>query len=357
MSRLTAAAVRLVLIASLLGVPVTATADDKPAITFLSGDAARAAIVDESVEPYFKLLQPIEMVAKTGGAALTATTLDAQREETRRRYRSDVADFTPEEQAQLRGFVERIYPTLAKGYPKFAAEPWSFIKITRVEGNLPHTRGHSIVLSSAFIAHLPKPQKQPNPLDLPRAASILVHEQAHVFERTHPKLMPSLYTEVFGFLRATNIKSDPTLDARQIVNPDGVDLGWVKPVEKNGATRYLWPRVLFGGESPTPRMPFDFQMVAVELEKTPEGFAVKFADGKPVTTPLQSERGYGDKLPPSNSIYHPNEIAADAFAMVIVLDLMPNDPNPPAPESLEHMKAQLAPSREWFTKNFAADAK
>ena len=47
--------------------PSALVAEDAPpaAVRFLTQKEAMTAIVDESIEPYFSLLQPLEMTAKT----------------------------------------------------------------------------------------------------------------------------------------------------------------------------------------------------------------------------------------------------------------------------------------------------
>ncbi len=65
-------------------------------ITFLNQAQGQLAILDESTDPYFKLLQPKEIWAKTGRLVNEKTT-EAEQDECRRRYQQAVTDFTPAE--------------------------------------------------------------------------------------------------------------------------------------------------------------------------------------------------------------------------------------------------------------------
>src|SRR5271167_596158 len=114
-----------------------AAADQGPDVAFLTAEQGRSAIVDESVEPYFSLLQTREMSAKTG-TPIDGDTLDAQRSSCRKRYQAAVSDFSAPEQAAVRRIVAGVHPYLQERYPVFAAEPWRFIKVARaIEGGMP----------------------------------------------------------------------------------------------------------------------------------------------------------------------------------------------------------------------------
>src|SRR5580693_449405 len=81
----------------------------KPAafeLTLSPPDQARAAIVDETAEPYFKRLQPIEMAAKTG-APVPGQNLAEQQDNCRKRYQDAVQDFTPAEKQAISWYVSK----------------------------------------------------------------------------------------------------------------------------------------------------------------------------------------------------------------------------------------------------------
>ncbi len=304
-----------------VGCDAAAAADQGPDITFLAGEQARAAIIDESVEPYFSLLQAREMSAKTG-AAIDGDTLEAQRTACRQRYQSAVRDFSAEDQAGLRRTIAAVQPYLMGHYPVFAAEPWRFIKVARsIEGGMPHTRGRCIVLSDTVMPEFTAGGA--GPVD-PEGTMLLVHEQTHVLQRLHAGLFVPLFTESWGMVRMAQAPEMPAeLLQRQLVNPDGISCVWAFPVVEDGKARLIQPEVLLGGKRAVPRMPDDFAVVALAVEKRGDAYAYQLgADGHPQAVPLPSLPAYGDAFLPSDENFHPNEICAELFSLMVVRGLL-----------------------------------
>lgn len=327
-------------------VPKTASAKDEgpaasPTVRFLDGDAGRDAIADESIEPYYKVLQPIEMVAKTGGKKLEAKGLDAQREECRKRYRDAVLDFTDDEKAALTGLTDAVSAAWANEYPLFAKTPWSFIKLSgALEAGFPHTRGNSIVFSESVTGGFARGCKSSPKNVIAGAATLLAHEQSHVVQRLHPEVFLPLYTTAWGFLRIKNLASDAWLDRQHLGNPDGIDVGWAYPLKEGRGTTVIQPLVIFS-EGPEPRnMPGDFQMVAVTLEMKGSSYKPKEdPSGKPVMRPLNGVTAFASLWGGIDETMHPNEIFACAFAAMV---------------SKDHFRGSgLARSSDLFGKDFA----
>jgi hypothetical protein len=321
-----------------------------PSITFLTRDEARAAIVDESKYPYYSLLRPAEMSAKTG-RAITGDTLDAKRNECRRRYQDSVRDFTDEEKAAVSKAVARMHPALAAEYPVMAALPWKFVKATGdIEGGLPHTRNDFIVLPERTVrdaVHWATNDKMPDMQFAFRTGSLLVHEQVHVFQRLNPGWFDSLYTDVWGFRKASSIQGCAWLDERQLVNPDATECPWVLPVRNaDGSETILWPLVMLDSDGETPRMPDDMAMVGVTVVRDGQGYkVVTDKSGMPQHEPLYAAESYVRRLPFTDSIYHPAEAAADLFAKCVLVDhFVPVADG----EGVTEVKALLKPAKTWF---------
>src|SRR6185295_8806243 len=126
--------------------PTTRPASTKPvSVRFLTKAEGEAAIVDETTDPYFKLLQPMEIVAKTG--AQIPGDIAAERDGCRRLYRQAVLSFQPAEMRAIEELATKISRATDKSFPVFARTPWSFIKIgPGIEGNVAFTRGNHIIL-------------------------------------------------------------------------------------------------------------------------------------------------------------------------------------------------------------------
>jgi hypothetical protein len=334
-----------------------------PSVDFLDRAAAARAIVDESMEPYFKLLQPMEMRVKTGEPIGEGTIEQQQRDRCRQRYQKVVEYFTGDEQDALRWYVSKLEPLVAGEYPLYARTPWSFIKLnSKMEGGMPHTRGGHIVLSEDVLAELVQSRKQardkqdPEWMGLTRLGEVLLHEQSHVVQRKSPALLATLYTRFWKFKHAASVQGCDWLTQHQIVNPDGVDTNWVYPIRQGDNVRWIWPLIVLDSDD-TARASFaDMRMIAVELEATGENtYKAKVApNGKPIMRDLISVADYVSVFSPSRNIYHPNEAAADLFARIVIGNsVLPGHLPRRDEEKLKESMNGLTPLKDWFDKIFA----
>lgn len=322
-------------------------------VTFLGAEEARAAIVDDSMEPYFDKLQVAEMAAKTG-SPVPGGSLDEKRAECRRRYQAAALEFSAQEKEALEWYVSRFQPALEKDYPLVAWTPWSFLKVAdNIEGGLPHTRGRHVVLAQGLVSELTAARQTTAGAEAGAVLQgiVLVHEKVHVVQRAHPGLFDNLYTEVWGFRRATVIDECPWLVEHQIVNPDATDCGWVFPLTREKGVDYICPRVLLARTEGIPLMPADFREVAIAVEPVDAGFRVRVGTGgRPLVKDARQVREYCDRFPPSTSIYHPAEAAADAFTRIVAYDAFaPKDRLPQ--DWVQRVEEVYAPLRRWFREN------
>ena len=334
----------------------------KPAafeLSFATPDEARAAIVDESAEPYFKLLQPLEMAAKTG-SPLPGGELAQQQETCRKRYQNAVRDFTPAEKEALNWYVSKLAAYTYPNYPLLAATPWKFIKVTsEIEGGNPFTRGQYICLSSFTTDDVVKEMRNSilggsDWTAMGAYARVLLHEQMHVIQRSHRELFAKFYTNDWGFSHAALITPDPWLVEHQMLDPDGIDQLWVYPLKVGEGTRWIWPLSIIGdvGKSGAPRFA-DLTMVAVDLKPgEKDSFGIKAGpNNAPAMTPLMNVLGYTMKFSPSREVFHPNEASADLFAHVaLVLDILPGMAPPVAGPALNKARDEYKPQHDAFMK-------
>ncbi|HET6329156.1 MAG TPA: hypothetical protein VFF76_00070 [Holophagaceae bacterium] len=272
-------------------------------------EAAKVLTADD----YFQQLQVGELRAKTG-LELKDATPDQARVAAKAHYAASTQDFSTEEQALLRGVLDRMAPQVAAKLPLMARTPFTFIK-SDAEGGLPHTRGACIILAPRLLGALVKAVQAGAQAQVDAfASSLLVHEQTHVLERQHPELFAQLFTEVFGFKRLTVVPDAPPLQAARVVNPDGPDLGWAFPVPNGATTRWIRPDLLLKTLD-HPRMPQDFREVAVDLSLKDGAFTLMLdAEGQPKVEDLGAVTAYAAAFPQVDESFHPNEIAAELLA-------------------------------------------
>ncbi len=333
------------LFAALLFLAAPALAAE-PDIKLLSKDEAAIAIVEEKIEPYFKLLTLPDMAAKLR-AMPQGETLEARRADFKRQYAGFTLDFTDEEKAVIHTCLTKVRPALEKHYPLMAKTPWSIIKKSDVlEGGAHFTRESHIVLSARVPARAARLMKENQP-DAAVAAllPLLLHEQMHVLQRLHPKVFADLYENIWGYRYAAKITTGAWLDARQMVNPDGVDVNWLLPTKDDaGQVKLLWPRILLTKTEGVPVMFRDMQMVLIEVQMKSGNYMVKLKeDGSPVMSPLMESKPFAVRFPHGNA-YHPNETAAAALPAVILADLFPEFEEKKPGEQLEY-EAKL---RQWM---------
>ncbi len=294
----------------------------QPSISFLNANEAKLAIVDDSLEPYFSKLQPMEMTAKTG-SPISGPNLKERRKECRKCFKAGVLEFTKDEKVAIDWCVSKLHPVLSKDFPLLGKMDWSFLKVSdTIEGGLPHTRGKHIVFSETMCLHLVLMKQQPAAkMAFLGALEILVHEQMHVFQRTHPWHCDSLYTKLWGFKKAKKITACKWLTKHHLSNPDAVKCPWVLPIKKGDETEYLWPLVIFKEGDGIKRMPQDFQKIAISLDKKSDEYTVKLRDNnKPLFKDLDSLPELKAIFPLSKNIYHPDEAAADMLGKLVIFD-------------------------------------
>jgi len=333
--------------------PLVAQDEPSVAIQFLTQKEAAVAIVDESTEPYFALMQPLEMIAKTS-TPLESKDLAAQRDECRARYRDACREFTDDEKTAIADAVREIHDALKLAYPLFAETPWTFLKIDpSIDGGMPFTRGAAIVVPTWLAEKMAKFHAADPHVARSGFGETLIHEQCHVLQRAHPALFADLYVNVWGFVRAKGLPSCAWLDRQQILDPDGVDTGWVFVSKDGKATTYWQPLVTIAEGKIRPRMPQDFELLAVALDRKGASFAPRIPkdakDGKPETMELDLVPGFGAAFGRVPENFHPNETFAVMFSWLAMSEHVARA----GPGLRDHSEVDLAKLKAWCRAKFA----
>jgi hypothetical protein len=314
-----------------------------PRITFMAREAGAAALAQG--DDYYDRMGLLEIRSRMH-AMLSGLALADARAAVRDYDAAAVRDFSAEEREAIGGVVERMQPLLAGRAPLYARTPWSFIKLDdRAEGGMPHTRGPHIVLPQAAVdayVTMQREMREAGKLAVtPRGRSLLLHEQTHVLERIAPDRFEPLITQVFGFARMTPAPATPWLQAHRCTNPDGPDVAWAFPLEKIGGRGWVMPDVTLP-DKPLPRMPQDFETVAVEVTRGADGWRVVERAGEPVRHDLDSLHGWHAHFPFPDEDFHPNEIAAVTLAHWLLRDVPDIDSRPLMPAVADWARTGLA---------------
>ena len=308
---------------------VAANAADGPDIRFLDLERGRVAIVDDSDDPYFALLQQQEIGAKTD-AAMPNGAMSWQRNACRSRFQDAVRTFTPEEQAAITRVITSIYPVLAQRFPLVAKVPWRFIKLERrFEGDTAHTRGHCIVLSAGVMRVF---QRDPGYGFDESDAFLLLNEQLHIIERFNRPLFVPLFAQRWGFI---HMEEPPALSGQlrdhQYLDPDSITRDWLYPVPVGSATMLIQPQIFLRSTSAVPKLPEDRDFVALGVEAHAGGYRYLVgAGGEIAMYELSTVTPYLAAFAPCTELISPNDIAAELFAdLVIALSRATAPPSTP----------------------------
>jgi len=291
----------------------------RPRVDFLSREEAQKAILDETFEPYFSLLQKGEVAAFTA-QKIPYEDPEKIRQFAREKFASAVMPFTSEEKEAM-NFVwnEMTRILLANNINLVASHPWRFIKVSSwLCGGMSHTRGNFIILNEKRIKYLTDNFKK-DMTDEQRTTlvseigALMVHEQTHCLERTHPSVFDDLYTNYWHFKKG-NVEPIESIISLQVSNPDAPIANWLIPDSADNNT-YYWVRTLLKEKKEIPVMGKDFMDVVFKVRYKDGKYRVENdKSGKPVSFPLSEFKQYVNRFPVSNGLDHPNEISAYMMA-------------------------------------------
>lgn len=339
----------------LLVLPVSSPAYETavPTVRFASKDAAEKVVTDDSADPYFSRLKPLEIALKTSeGMPKEIKTPIA--EIARGRYAKLTREFTGEEENALRFHTAKIDAVCAD-YPVYLAIPWCFVKVSdKLEGGLPHTRGKFIILGEGFLRTVAAEKEGMRALQLEQ---VIAHEKVHVHQRLNPGFYDTLYTKVWPWKKAGKLELPASVTDREVHNPDGVLAEWVLPGMADRQETFLLPLILINPDAKRLVMPQAMEMEALLVKKDGSGLAFDpDKNGKPQLEKISESKEFQTAFPTSESRYHPNEVAADVFSTLLLLDHLFPESVRKTPEAAK-VAASLDKERAWFQAHYGPKTK
>ena len=286
-------------------------------IDFLSKERGQIGIIDESFEPYFSILQEREIYAFTKEWS-NEKTIEGSREFARKKFQTAVTEFSAKEKECIEFVIFQIDSILgSNNVDLFKYHPWRFIKVEDwLCESFAHTRGTYTILSQRYLDRYTTKfsstmTQEEREYLITHLGGLLIHEQLHSIQRTHPKLFEQLFTEHWSFEKVSISHNVPELISNQLLNPDAPNADWMY---KEGKKMY-WIRVLLNEKAECPTMGKDFISVVYEVEMKEGNYCLKTTrKGKPNSFGMKKMKNYLNSFPVSNGTDHPNEISAYMYS-------------------------------------------
>lgn len=288
-------------------------------MVFLSGQAARDAITEETHDPFLTSLSRIDCELRLS-EPLEGVAPEMRLRLLKQQLAGAVTPF-PREEIELLATVGRDLQTRCEEIcPRFIPVEWKFVRTDGTdEGGAAYTRHDCIVLPAQKLAPA---VRHPGPAARQALQRLIAHETAHVFSRAHPAIREKLYA-AFGFRHVGRIDLGPWLEARRITNPDGPTIEHVlrlttpegKPFD--GALVTYSKRDRYApGEG---RKLFDYlRFGIVAVEQGPDRYSVRGgADGAPTIYSTEQVSGFFEQVGRNTRyVIHPDEILAENLAIL-----------------------------------------
>jgi len=219
-------------------------------------------------------------------------------------YHENTIEFTNEEKKILNQLVEEFLNKIGDFKPIF--EDMKFIKVNDIiESSMPHTRGDYIVFSKKCVN---KFLNGDNKIDF---FKLLAHEQLHILQRKYPEKFKILYEEYW------NLKQIPKLPEilKNInrTNPDALPNNLWVFTSSNG---YYLPLCIYNNNTTSLR---DTRNVYFTCENKDNKFIFlnlkeEIEEPKLLSQNKEFTDFFGHE---SSNNYHPNEISASLFEIII----------------------------------------
>jgi hypothetical protein len=231
-----------------------------------------------------------------------------------------------------------LQPLLARFAPHLASLQWRRSKpillikaAADFEDGLPHTRANAIVL--------PQGSEQGASGLL---TAILAHELFHVLSRDDAQLKERLYSAI-GFKPCASVELPPPVSGLRVTNPDAPLHRHAISVRYRGQPVEAMPFPSFASEGIDPRQGFKTQVRVAWLLVDREGGACKarapIAGQSPAPDDLE---GLFEQVGRNTRyLWHPEEILADNFALLLIGTLRGAPLAVPSPEILERLQKIL----------------
>jgi hypothetical protein len=204
------------------------------------------------------------------------------------------SDFTPQENQQINNQMEEINTKLLALGLVIDLEI-DFVKTSGMESmGMPYTRHNAVVLTQPYLQAFSSGMQIPN---VNMGMGLVAHEIFHIISREYPQVRTALY-DLWNFYH----EPLDTVPAEALINPDAPNCDYKINVTMDGEEIAVTPMLAIQG-----RPSMQSFMAADKLLYTNRGFI-----NRSRTNYLEACQS-----PVEISAYHPEEISAEAFRLLI----------------------------------------
>ncbi len=297
---------------------------DQTTIVFATVEQGRMVLTAR--DDFVRSLSPFDRAARL------KTDRDVSEEAFLERVGCSVLAWTEAEMTQIESALDEIKPRLTTFSLPLPPTIYLIKTDGREEGRAAYTRDSVIVLPVNMLA-----------ASRSASARLICHELFHVLSRHNPALRDRLY-EGIGFKKCNEIEFPAALKPRKLTNPDAPLNNHYIEVQLNGESRLAVP-ILFsrtetydaneGGEFFRYLL---FKFLLVERETDSSDLRPVCDETGPRLVDVRQLAGFWEQVGRNTQyIYHPEEILADNFALLVMQDHPVH-----TPEVLDRMNAMLS---------------
>lgn len=283
----------------------------------LDSVAAGKAITFDQRDRYFEKVNASEMSIQMRHALESGQSREALLPSYLQFLKTDVESFTYDDSKFIETIMEKVFRTVNGVSTDIFPDTLLLIKTKgkHYGDGVWYTRENCIIIPADELG-----KRKTNPF-----STTMYHELFHVWSRLNPSKSDQAY-RLIGFegLGFENLRVPPSLAARALYNPDGVDFAQkIALAQTDGSTIFAVPIIYANHEGWTDEQNTFFAYVEFNLfqiEKQADGaWQVKVKeDGYSSTLSIQDQPDFFRQIKDNTGyIIHPDEVLADNFAFVM----------------------------------------
>lgn len=284
-------------------------------ITLLDSVAGGRAIIQDTTNHFFLYISGLDMSIQMKQAGIAALPRAEQLAAYRAYLQADISNFTTTEAALLRKAFAVVTSRLELLDTNVLPQTIDLIKThaRHYDKSTYYTRQRSIII----------PYDELRADNLANLIDILLHEVFHIYTRYHERQRTECYASI-GFFAIDSLYVPPTLQARLLLNPDGVNPRFaIKLRDEQADTTYLAvPLLVSNRSSYQDRQTAFFDYVRFDLypiyRESSGNYHVQTQQGW--KSPIQYNNFpdfYRQIRRNTTYIIHPDEILADNFVLLV----------------------------------------